>query len=209
MSIIIKNTINIPEINIHEINSVISSLPSSAAGYDEIPASIMKQLGNYYAESLTHLINQSISQGLFPEEMKLAKILPIYKSDDEQLVNNYRPISILPFFSKIFEKIISKYIIEFMDENKLFYGNQFGFRKQHSTCHAIITLVEKVSKALDTGKIVVGVFLDLKKAFDTVDHTILLRKLQSYGIRGNVHAWLYSYLNNRRQYVHFNDLIQT
>ena len=114
--------------------------------------------------------------------MKLAKILPIYKSDDEQLVNNYRPISILPFFAKIFEKFISKYIIEFMDENILFYGNQFGFRKQHSTCHVIITLVEKVSKSLDTGKIVVGVFLDIKKAFDTVDHTILLRKLQSYGI---------------------------
>ena len=153
-----KNTINI-----HEINSVISSFPSSAAGYDEIPASIMKQLGNDYVEPLTHLINQSISQGLFPEEMKLAKILPIYKSGDEQLVNNYRSISILHIFSKIFEKIISKYIMEFMDENKLFYGNQFGFRKQHSTCYAIITLVEKVSKALDTGKIVVGVFLDFKR----------------------------------------------
>ena len=131
-----KNTINIQEINIHEINSVISSLLSSVAGYDEIPASIMK-LGNYYAEPLTHLINQSISQGLFPEEMKLAKILPIYKSEDEQLVNNYRPISILPFFSKLFEKIISKYIIEFMDENKLFYSNQFGLRKTtlHLPCN--------------------------------------------------------------------------
>ena len=152
-----KNTINIPEIDIHEIKSVISSLPSSAAGY-EIPASIRKQLGNYYAEPSTHLINQSISQGLFPEEMKLVKILPIYKSEDEQLVINYRPISILQFFSKVFEKIISKHIIEFMDENKLFYCNQFGFRKQYFTSHAIITVVEKVSKALDTGKIVVGVF---------------------------------------------------
>ena len=78
----------------------------------------MKQLGYYYAEPITHLINQSISQELFPEEMKLAKILPIYKSEDEQLVNNYRPISII--FSKVFEKIISKYIIKFMDEKKLF-----------------------------------------------------------------------------------------
>ena len=119
-------------------------------------------------------------------------------------MNNYRPISNFTIFSKVFEKRTSKYIIEFMDENKLFYCNQFGFRKQHSTCHAIIVLIEKVAKALGTGKIV-GVFLDLKKSFDTVDHTILLRKLQSYAIRGNVHAWLYSNLNNRSQYVHFND----
>ena len=100
---------------------------------------------------------------------------------------------------------MSKYIIEFMEENELFYKNQFGFRKQHSTSHAIITLIEKVSKALDTGKIVVGVFLDLKKAFDTVDHTILLRKLKLYGIRGKVHDWFSSYLNNRSQFVHYND----
>ena len=112
---------------------------------------------------VTYLINQSISQGIFPEELKLAKVLPIFKCEDEQLVQNYRPISILPFFSRVFEQIVSKYIIEFMDENELFYKNQFGFRKQHSTSHAIITLIEKVSKALDTGKIVVGVFLDLKR----------------------------------------------
>ena len=113
-------------------------LSNSAAGYDEIPASIIKQLANYYAEPLTHLINQSILLGHFPKELKLAKVLPIFKSEDEQLVQNYRPISILPFFSTKFENIVSKYIIEFMDENELFYKNQFGFRKQHSTSHAII-----------------------------------------------------------------------
>ena len=107
-----KNTINI-----HEIISVIYSLTSFEAGYDEISASIMKQLGNVYVEPLTHLINQSISQGLFPEEMKLAKILPIYKSEDEQLVTNYRPISILHFFLNHFKNYI--YIYIFMDENNI------------------------------------------------------------------------------------------
>ena len=100
-----RNTINIPEINIYEIKSVISSLPNAAAGYDEIYASLMKQRVNYYyAKPLTHLIDQSISQGLFHEEMKQAKILPIYKSEDEQLAANYRPIYILSFFLKYLKK---------------------------------------------------------------------------------------------------------
>ena len=92
-----------------------------------------------------------------------------------------------------------------MDENELFYKNQFGFRKQYSTSHAIITLIEKVSKALDTGKIVGRCIFRLKKAFDTVDHTILLRKLKMYGIRGKVHDWFSSYLNNRSQFEQYND----
>ena len=179
-------SIDIPEINTAEIISVISSLSNSAAGYDEIPASIMKQLIVYYVQPLTLLINKSIAQGKFPDELKLAKVLPIYKNEDEQMIQNYRPISVLPFFSKIFEKIISIYITDFIEENGLFYSNQFGFRKSHGTNHAIISLVEKVSKALDTGKFVIGVFLDLRKAFDTVNHDILIKKLESYGIRGNI-----------------------
>ena len=91
-----------------------------------------------------------------------------------------------------------------VDDNNLFYKYQFGFRKGHSTSHAIITLVERVSKALDTGKYVVGVFLDLKKAFDTVDHGILLKKLYLYGTRGNIYSWFESYLTNRSQFVEYN-----
>ena len=197
-------SIDIPEINTAEIISVISSLSNSAAGYDEIPASIMKQLIVYYVQPLTLLINKSIAQGKFPYELKLAKVLPIYKNEDEQMIQNYRPISVLPFFSKIFEKIISIYITDFIEENGLFYSNQFGFRKSHGTNHAIISLVEKVSKALDTGKFVIDVFLDLRKAFDTVNHDILIKKLESYGIRGNILNWLKSYLSNRTQYVHYN-----
>ena len=157
----------------NEIITVIYSLKNSSPGYDEMPASILKQCLDTYIDPLTYLINLSINQGIFPDELKIAKVLPIYKSDDKQLIQNYRPISVLPFFSKIFEQIILNHLENFIESNNILYDNQFGFRKNHSTTHAIITLVEKVSKALDTGKIVVGVYLDLKKAFDTIDHQIL------------------------------------
>ena len=113
----------------------------------------------------------------------------------------------MPYFSKIFEKVIFRYIIEFLEENNILYEYQFGFRKNHSTSHAIITLVERVTKALDTGKYVVGVFIDLQKAFDTIDHGILLRKLELYGIKRNLLNWFKSYLSYRSQYVEYNNTI--
>ena len=171
-----------------------------------MPASILKQCLDTYIDPLTYLINLSINQGIFPDELKIAKVLPIYKSDDKHLIQNYRPISVLPFFSKIFEKIILNHLENFIESNNILYDNQFGFRKNHSTTHAIITLVEKVSKALDTGKIVVGVYLDLKKAFDTIDHQIVFKKLYAIGIRGNIHDWFKSYLNNREQFVSYNNV---
>ena len=116
----------------------------------------------------------SITHGTFRNELKISRIIPLYKGEGTQLIENYRPISVLPYFSKIFEKVMFTYVIEFLEENNILYEYQFGFRKYHSTSHAIITLVERVTKALDTGKYVVGVFLHLKKAFDTVDHAILL-----------------------------------
>ena len=101
---------------------------------------------------------------------------------------------------------MASYVIDFFENNNMLYKYQFGFRKNHSSSHAIITLVERVSKALDTGKYVVGVFLDLKRAFDTVDHSILLNKLYLYGIRGNIYNWFKSYLTNRCQYVEYNNV---
>ena len=101
---------------------------------------------------------------------------------------------------------MASYVIDFFENNNMLYKYQFGFRKNHSTSHSIITLVERVSKALDTGKYVVGVFLDLKRAFDTVDHSILLNKLYLYGIRGNIYNWFKSYLTNRSQYVEYNNV---
>ena len=164
----------------------------------------MKSVSEEYIKPLTYLINKTIIQGHFPEELKLARVIPIYKGENDQLIQNYRPISVLPFFPKIFENIIFNHVIHFLNDNNVLYDYQFGFRKQHSTSHAIITLVERVEKALDTGKVVVGVFLDLKKAFDTVNHTILLHKLEKYGIQGIVLKWFSSYLSCRRQYVQYD-----
>ena len=105
----------------------------------------------------------SISQGTFPTQLKLSRVIPLFKGEDEQLVQNYRPISVLPLFSNIFEKVVASYVSDFFDDNNLVYKYQFGYRKGHSTSHAIITLVERSTNALDTGKYVVGVFLYLKK----------------------------------------------
>ena len=194
-----------PLVTVDDVMPVISQLNNSAAGHDGLPASIMKKLSNDYAIPLTHCINMSVIQGDFPDTLKIAKVIPIYKGDDEQMVQNYRPISILPFFSKIYEKIIYNHIINFLTVNDILYDKQFGFRKGHATNHAIITLVDKVARALDTGKIVVGVYLDLRKAFDTVPHTILLDKLHRMGIRGNLLCLIKNYLEDRAQFVNYND----
>ena len=131
--------------------------------------------------------------------------MPIFKDGDPQDIQKYRPISVLPFLSKVFEKIISYYIIEFLDLHNVLYDKQFGFRQCHSTSHAVITLVEKITHALDRGKIVRGVFIDFKKAYDTVSHDILLQKLEAYGIKNNIYELIKSYLSNRKQFVQYSD----
>ena len=140
------------------MKTVISQINNSAPGHDGLPPSIIKQLTNEYVIPLTHLINLSVAQGDFPNELKLAKVLPIYKSKEEHSTQNYGPISVLPYFSKIYERAIYNHLIHYINSNDILYDEQFRFRKGHSTSHVIITLVEKVSKALDTGKIVAGVY---------------------------------------------------
>ena len=123
---------------------------------------------------LTILFNNCMIAGIFPDPLKIAKVLPLFKSGDKNKIENYRPISILPILSKIFEKLINKRMIGFFDENDVIYEKQFGFRKQHSTVHALNTAVTQILNSLNNNKIVVGVFLDFSKAFDTVVHNILI-----------------------------------
>ena len=150
---------------------------------------------------LTHIFNLSLSTGVYPHSFKLAKVVPIHKKDDPACISNYRPISLLTSFSKILEKIVYKRVDNFFTSNNLFNSDQYGFRKSHSTDAAILKLYDRVSSALADHKHVIGVFMDLSKAFDTLDHAILLSKLQHYGVRGVALNWFSSYLSNRCQYT--------
>ena len=143
--------------------------------------------------------------GVFPSVLKSAKVVPVFKKDSKLDYSNYRPISLLSNIEKILEKLMYKRLYTFLNNDNIIYNLQFGFRQQYSTSHTLINITENIRKALDGGNIGCGVFVDLQKAFDTVDHQILLAKLNHFGIRGVTKDWFKSYLSNRNQYVSIND----
>ena len=147
----------------------------------------------------------SLSAGIVPDDMKVAKVIPIFKSSDPKLLKNYRPISLLTAFSKLLEKIMYDKVISYLNANKLLYEHQYGFRSGNSTIHPIIHLLNHCSEATNKPNpdFTLAIFCDLSKAFDVIDHRILLHKLSAYGIRGLVNKWFASYLTDRCQYVHF------
>ena len=147
----------------------------------------------------------SLKTGCFPDKLKIAKITPLFKSGETVLLNNYRPISVFPVFSKILERIMYNRVYKHISDNSLLYEKQFGFQKECSTEHAILQLTKEIYESFDKKQFTLGVFLDLSKAFDTVNHDILLNKLTSFGIQGSYIDWFKSYLYNRQQYISYDN----
>ena len=148
--------------------------------------------------------NQSFTVGIIPSKLKIAKIIPIHKKGDLNDINNYRPISLLPAFSKLLEKIVCKQLISFLTTENLLYRHQYGFRSKHATIHPITLLLNNIASADDRNEKTLATFLDLSKAFDTINHDILLHKLDYYGIRGISNNWFKNYLTGRTQYTEIN-----
>ena len=175
-------------------------------GHDGISVTIIKWCLPYILAPLVAIFNAFLKLGTYPKIYKLAKVTALFKGGIDSEVDNYRPISVLPVLNKVFEKIIHNQLIDFLDSHNVLSKNQFGFRRKHSTSHAISCLYETLIDNFEKGEMSAVLFIDLKSAFDTIDIDILLMKMEHYGLRNNVFQLLKSYLTDRKQYVNGGDL---
>jgi len=183
--------------NVEEVEKIVCSLKSNSSGVDGLNLKAFNYVSVYLLPVLVHLINLSMVKGHFPSELKQSKIIPLHKGGDPSEPCNWRPISILPLFSKIYEKVIYKRLYDFLDSKKILYNGQFGFRSKHSTSHAVHHLLSFVDNAFENNMIPLTVFVDFRKAFDTVDFNTLLSRLSGLGLGSTCVKWFSSYLHGR------------
>ncbi len=200
----VEHTMFLSDIESNEIDSIIDKLNPNKSS--DMSPRVLKLFKHTLSPTLTILFNNCIHSGVFPDPLKIARVIPLYKNGDRNDITNYRPISLLPVISKIFEKLIHTRMLSFLEKHNVIYSKQFGFRRRHSTVHALNTAITQIVNGLNRNDVVFGVFLDFSKAFDTVKHNILLHKLEHYGIRGKSLDLLNSYLTNRKQSVFNGDI---
>ncbi|PNF32061.1 hypothetical protein B7P43_G05729, partial [Cryptotermes secundus] len=194
--------INLKFLSSKDVEKVIKSLKTkNSFGYDEISTKLLKISSPFISSPLTHICNKSISLGIFPDRLKYAVVKPLFKKGNKSTISNYRPISILSSFSKVIEKVLYDQLLNHLKKYNILADEQFGFREDSSTNKAIYKLINESLQALNS-KLPIGcIFFDLEKAFDCLNHDILLSKLQFYGINGKAKKWFESYLNNRYQRI--------
>ena len=187
------------------VNIVNKFANKTSADYCGMNMKLVKSIIGCIVKPITYICNLSLKSGIFPNKMKVAKVIPIFKAGDIHSVSNYRPVSILPQLSKVIEKLFEVRLRKYIDSHNFFFSGQYGFRTSHSTSLALNEMVDMIVNAIDCNKYSIGVFIDLKKAFDTVNHELLIKKFKYYGIRGPASQFIQSYLSNRKQYVQYKD----
>lgn len=191
-----------------EVLQLIAKLKNNKApGYDNVTPVIVKSISEYIVDVLVYIYNLSLSTGEFPSELKKAVVIPLFKKNDKLQSTNYRPISLLSIFSKLLEKIVKVRVITFLNKHNFFSKNQFGFQSGLNTGSAVIEFMSQTYTGINEGQMCAGIFVDVMKAFDTVDHEILLNKLNLAGIRGVAQDWFRSYLTKRLQVTRVDDRV--
>ena len=190
-----------------EICKIVNKMKNKESrGLDDISNALLKKLVAVLKQPLCVIFNKSLNIGTFPDLMKIAKVLPLFKHGEKQIPDNYRPISLLPVISKVLEKIMYTQMVSHLEETNALYARQYGFRKNSSTCDVVTNLVGEILNAFEDNRMVLAVFIDLKKAFDTVSHCHIFSKLETLGVRGTELKWFRSYLENRRQCVELHSM---
>ena len=179
----------------------------NSPGYDETSFNVVKKCFGELYDPLKFIFDLSLGKGIFPDDLKIARVTPVFKAGDRSKLGHQSPISVLSCFSKTLEHIMYNRIYKYLLENKILYLKQFGFQFGHSTDHAIIQSVNQIFEASENNFYTLGVFIDISKASGTVDHRILLKKLELYGIKGNNHKWIKSFLSNREQYFEIDPTV--
>ena len=189
----------------NKVSKIINKLKNKVSyGYDSISNIMLKMAHDPLIRPLTLLINQTLSTVIFPNALQISRIKPLFKQGKSFLFTNYRTISLLPSMSKIYEYVVFEQLLKYMEDNRLFYKDQFGFRPGHSTELASLRFVDTLVQQMDNFYVPTSILIDLSKAFDTLDHDIVLSKLRYYGISGVEFKVFASYLLERFQYVDYS-----